>query len=129
MPNNKKSAITANDFFSAVRFISGIAGTIVLAGALELLTHAVPMSRIAPQIGVGLMGVILFDPRGRWLALFALLLGSFGLLGLSGIFRSRVSWHDINIWRVMLYTACLAGFFIWSAHNKRSKLGGNSDES
>jgi peptidoglycan/LPS O-acetylase OafA/YrhL len=117
-------------FFSAARFIGGVVGTMLLGGALEQLTHAVPMTRIAPLIGLGLIGVILFDPRGRWPAFFAVLIGSLGLAGLSGVLRSRVSWHDINIWRVMLYTACLASFFIWTARNKklRSKLGGNSDE-
>ena len=119
------------DFFSAVRFISGVVGTMLLGGALEMMTRGFSVNRIAYVIGLGLVGVVLFDPRGRWLAFFAVLIGSFGLVGLTGIFESLtaesrvggVSWHDMNIWRVIVYAACLVGFFIWSARIK--KLGSN----
>jgi hypothetical protein len=110
----------ANNFFASFRFTAGVVGTMLIGGALANLAQGAAVDRVGFEAVLGCVGVILFDPRGRWSAFAAGLVGSFGLFGLIDIgqplLAKRVSsgWTDISVWRFALYTTCLAAFFLWS---------------
>jgi hypothetical protein len=112
-------------FLNAIRFMAGLVGTMLLGGALANLMQGSPLHSIRFLALVGCVGVAIYDPRGRWQAFVAVLVGSFGMFGLVNVTRAfkkeggQFSWADVSLWRVALYAACLATFFIWNTHRKR----------
>ena len=109
----------------AIRFMAGLVGTMLLGGALANLTQGSPLDSILFLALVGCVGVAIYDPRGRWQAFVAVLVGSFGMFGLVNITRAfrkkggQASWADVSLWRVALYATCLATFFVWNTRRKR----------
>jgi hypothetical protein len=97
----------------------------LLGGALANLTQGSPLDSMLSLAIAGCVGVAIYDPRGRWQAFAAVLVGSFGMFGLVNITRpfmkkgGDASWADVSLWRVALYTTCLAAFFVWNTRRKR----------
>ena len=114
-------------FLDAVRFIAGVAGTILMGGAVANLTQGSPLDRVLFLGLVGCIGVAVSDPRGRWQAFIAGLAGSFGYVGLVDTIRAfmkkggQASWAEFSLWRFALYAMCLATFFVWATRRKRMR--------
>jgi len=112
-------------FLGAIRFMAGLVGTMLLGGAMANLTQGSPLDSILSLAITGFVGVAIYDPRGRWQAFAAVLVGSFGVFGLVSITRQfmkkggDVSWADVSLWRVALYTTSLAAFLVWNTRRKR----------
>ena len=110
----------ARTFLGSLRFFGGVVGTMLIGGAFANLTQGVPLDAVLPPAALGCIGVVAYDPRGQWSAFVAVLIGSFGLVGLTSIImpllEAKVAVHssDFSWWLLALYTTCLAAFFLWS---------------
>jgi hypothetical protein len=111
-------------FLPSLRFFVTLVGMLFLGETLALITEGAAIDRVIFSAAIGCIGLVLYDPRGRWYDCLALVVGAFGLAGLNMILRPIVrhqsSWTHINLLKAALYTVCFAEFFVWSARNKRS---------
>jgi hypothetical protein len=96
----------------------------LIGGALANLAQGAAVDRVVVDGALGCLGVILFDPRGRWSAFAAVFVGSFGLFGLIDIIgplltkRAPSRWTDVSVWRLAIYAMSLVAFFLWSRRRK-----------
>ncbi|HJP59960.1 MAG TPA: hypothetical protein VJ865_08170 [Gemmatimonadaceae bacterium] len=113
-----------SDVVAVLRFFASLVGFLSIGGAVAQLTQGVAIDRVIFIAAVGCIGLAVYDPRGRWFASLAAIVGAFGLAGLNivlrRVVRHQTSWAEASLWKTALYAACLAGFFVWSARNKRA---------
>jgi hypothetical protein len=111
------------DFLDSIRFFAGLVGTFLIGIALAKVSQGAGVDRFVVDAALGCTGVIVYDPRRRWTAWVAALVGMFGLAGLLLIIRpmltrSETTWASVSLWKVALYAACLVGFLIWNGRRK-----------